>query len=76
VWLDPATGATSQTHRPGLVLWPADPVWGVWRVDHIVELRHGGADNPSNYTPVPERMHTMKTQAMRRLGDLLRSLGE
>ena len=68
VWINSQNGEPLPEPVSGATLWPADPIWGVWRVDHIVELRHGGADNIGNYYPVPQRMHVIKTSAMARFG--------
>ena len=68
VWIDGQRGGRVDASHPNAVLWPADPVWGVWRVDHIVELQHGGADQPHNYVPAPQRMHGIKSDAMNHFG--------
>ena len=73
-WIDPHSGAPLSRHRPGAVLWPADPAQGAWRVDHIVELQHGGSDLVSNYFPVSQRMHSIKSSAMNRFTRLLERL--
>jgi uncharacterized protein YukE len=67
VWIDPENGARSDSSA-GSVLWPADQVWGVWRVDHIVEIQHGGTNQVHNYYPVPQRMHSIKSIAMNIFG--------
>jgi hypothetical protein len=72
VWIDPQNGSRLQEYTSGAILWPTDPTWGVWRVDHIVELQHGGADNVSNYFPVPQSMHSVKTAAMALFGRTVR----
>ena len=66
VWLDPRTGERLDAHRAGAVVWPSDISWGVWWVDHIVELQHGGSDDPSNYLPMTQTMHSLKSAAMMR----------
>ncbi len=68
VWIDGLRGNRIYASDPNAVLWPADPIWGVWRVDHIVELQHGGVNQPHNYVPVPQRMHGIKSQAMNSFG--------
>jgi hypothetical protein len=73
VWVNRLTGASASGPGPNVVLWPADPVWGVWRVDHIVELQHGGADAVSNYVPAPQRMHALKSEAMNAFGRAVRA---
>jgi Domain of unknown function (DUF4157) len=64
IWIDRLTGGRLERPGPNASLWPADPVWGVWRVDHIVELQHGGLETVSNYAAVPQRMHAVKSDAM------------
>ena len=71
VWLDPLSGARLEAYQPNAVLWPADN-HGVWRVDHIVELQHGGADDVSNYFPVSQTMHGTKSSAMIRFADTIK----
>lgn len=68
IWIDAFSGAGLPGPGPNAVLWPADPSWGVWRLDHIVERRHGGLDDISNYVAAPQAMHTTKTSAMYRFG--------
>jgi hypothetical protein len=68
IWIDAFSGARLPGPGPNAVLWPADPVWGVWRLDHIVERRHGGLDVISNYIAAPQNMHATKTSAMDRFG--------
>ena len=75
VWINSQNGKPLPERVSGATLWPADPVWGVWRMDHIVELQHGGADNISNYFPVPQRMHAVKSEAMIRFGRDIRDRG-
>jgi hypothetical protein len=67
IWVDPVTGAPLKAPQPGAVAWPND-AHGVWRVDHVVELQHGGADVVSNYFPVTQTMHGVKSSAMNRFG--------
>ncbi|SEI82630.1 eCIS core domain-containing protein [Demequina mangrovi] len=69
IWVDRLSGDRCAPDAPNATLWPADPVWGVWRVDHIVELRHGGLDDAGNYVAAPQRMHAIKTDAMRAFGN-------
>jgi hypothetical protein len=73
VWIARTTGRLSHS-QSDVTLWPSDPIWGVWRVDHIVELRHGGADNVHNYFPVPQLMHSIKTSAMALFSGILSTL--
>ena len=68
VWIDALTGARTTAGAPNAVLWPADPVWGVWQVDHAVELQHGGDNGVSNYGPAPAVVHKAKSLAMNRFG--------
>ena len=68
IWIDAFSGARLPGPGPNAVLWPADPSWGVWRLDHIVERRHGGLDDISNYVAAPQAMHATKTSAMDRFG--------
>lgn len=75
VWIDPQNGTHLEESNPDAVLWPADPAWGVWRVDHVVEIQHGGADDISNYFPVSQRMHAVKSEAMNEFGRMVREQG-
>ncbi|MEL6321383.1 MAG: hypothetical protein AAFQ57_12160, partial [Cyanobacteria bacterium J06626_14] len=75
VWIDYQSGARVDANNPNATLWPADPTWGVWRVDHIVEIQHGGADDISNYFPVSQRMHSVKSDAMNRFGRMVSEQG-
>ena len=68
VWIDRLSGERLQGPGPNATLWPADPVWDVWRVDHVVELQHGGLEQASNYAAVPQPMHAIKSQAMLEFG--------
>ncbi len=65
IWIDRASGATVGGPVQGAVPWPATN-GGAWWVDHIVELQHGGADAPSNYLPLPDRLNFLKSGAMTR----------
>ena len=64
VWIDARTGAPLESRRAGAVLWPAEPFAHVWRVDHGVELQHGGNDGIDNYVPAPQKVHDEKSRAM------------
>jgi hypothetical protein len=68
IWVDRLSGARETGPSGTTALWPADPVWGVWRVDHAVELQHGGLDAASNYVAVPQTLHSVKTSAMNKFG--------
>ncbi len=70
VWVDRDTGAPTGAGTPGAVLWPADSS-GVWEMDHGIELQHGGADDVSNYVPVPGAAHRTKTAGMRQASKVL-----
>jgi hypothetical protein len=71
IWIDRFTGARLLGPGPNAALWPADPLWGVWRVDHIVELQHGGLEMESNYAAAPQRMHAIKSSAMNEFGRII-----
>jgi hypothetical protein len=73
VWIDRYSGRRLRGPGPDAALWPADPVWGVWRVDHIVEIQHGGLDDASNYVAAPQRMHSVKSRAMNKFGRAMRA---
>jgi hypothetical protein len=75
VWVDRDTGAVTQAGAPGAVLWPSDAS-GVWEMDHGIELQHGGADDVSNYVPVPGAAHRTKTAGMRRASKVLAGAGQ
>ena len=72
VSVDAGSGEALATHRSGAVAWPAEPGSGPWRIDHALEPRHGGADQPLNFIAVPERMQAAKHEA---LGAWTRHLG-
>jgi hypothetical protein len=74
IWIHEFSGAGLPGPGPNAVLWPASPSRGVWRLDHIVERRHGGLDDISNYVAAPEQMHTTKTSAMYRFGRAVAAL--
>ena len=63
IWVDRTTGKPTSAGKPGAVLWPSEPA-GAWWIDHGVELRHGGADDVTNYVPVPYGVHLAKSKIM------------
>jgi hypothetical protein len=75
VWVDRQTGAPTGAGTPNAVLWPADSS-GVWEMDHGIELQHGGADDVSNYVPVPGAAHRTKTAGMRQASKVLAGSGQ
>jgi hypothetical protein len=71
MWVDPATGEVLTAHRRGAVVWPADSAEGVWTVDHLVELAHGGTDDPANLFAVSPRLARLKTEAVARFARIV-----
>ncbi|MHA7291329.1 hypothetical protein ACX80V_17035 [Arthrobacter sp. MDT3-24] len=74
IWIDKLSGKMEAGPTGTTTLWPSDPVWGAWRVDHTVELQHGGLDHASNYVAVPQKLHDAKTSAMRKFGRMVLKL--
>jgi hypothetical protein len=63
VWVERASGKKAPGPGPDIVTWPAEH-GRVWWVDHIVEVQHGGADEPWNYLPLSEVLNREKSAAM------------